>query len=302
MRTHCEGYPPHLTDGVVPSAHHQQHRHRSRWAGVSELGLVVMLYFAYTGSRLLAARDPRPAVHRARVLLRIEAGLHLDREHAIVEFFLAHRTIAVLSCYWYSAAHYLVTPAALYWLYRQGRDAYLPTRRALLLATLLGLFAYLLFPTAPPRMLSGYADILSLHAAAGWWGTDASAPRGLGGLTNELAAFPSLHAGWSLWVALAAQRWGRRRISRVAGWAHALVTGVVVVGTANHWILDVLGGWAVVAIGWALTAPARPGRSPTAGRGIVAVHNRSTGAFADRGFLEPRCGDIEHQARGPADG
>ena len=74
----------------------------------------------------------------------------------------------------------------------------------------------MLMPTAPPRFIGGYVDVLSLHAADGWWGADASAPRGLGGLTNELAAFPSLHAGWSLWVALALQVYATRKWVRVA--------------------------------------------------------------------------------------
>jgi hypothetical protein len=214
--------------------------------------LVALLYVAYTASRLLAARDHGPALDRARRLLNLESMLRLDREHAIVHFFVAHKTIALLSCYWYSAAHYLVTPVVLYWLYRRGQRAYLPARRALMIATMLGLSAYLLFPTAPPRMLAGYADILSLHASAGWWGEDASAPRGLASLTNELAAFPSLHAGWSLWVALTTQRWGRRRAVRIAGWLHAAITAIVVIGTANHWILDLVGGWLVVAVGWVM--------------------------------------------------
>ena len=54
---------------------------------------------------------------------------------------------------------------------------------------------------APPRMLPGYVDVLATTSVHGWWGSDASAPKGLGGLTNELAAMPSLHVGWALWCA-----------------------------------------------------------------------------------------------------
>jgi hypothetical protein len=225
---------------------------QERRGGLRELALVALLYVAYTGSRLLAAGDRAPALYRAHRLLALEATLGADFEHAMVNFFAAHQMVGLLSCYWYSAAHYLVTPVALFWLYRQGRRAYIHPRRALLIATALGLAMYLLVPTAPPRMVAGYPDILSLHASAGWWGSDASAPRGLGGLTNELAAFPSLHAGWSLWVALTTQRWARRPMVRLAGWLHAALTALVVVGTANHWVLDVVGGWLMVILGWAL--------------------------------------------------
>ena len=37
-----------------------------------------------------------------------------------------------------------------------------------------------LLPVAPPRMLPGYADVLASTSAHGWWGGDASAPKGLG--------------------------------------------------------------------------------------------------------------------------
>ena len=96
--------------------------------------------------------------------------------------------------------------------------------------------------------------MLSLHAADGWWGADASAPRGLGGLTNELAAFPSLHAGWSLWVALALQVYATRKWVRVLGWTYAVGTAIVIVGTGNHWVIDALVGWLVILLGWAFAA------------------------------------------------
>jgi len=126
-----------------------------------------------------------------------------------------------------------------------------------MVATVLALALYLMLPTAPPRFLEGYTDVLALHSDQGWWGADASAPKGMGHLTNELAAFPSLHAGWSLWCALVLQRHARWRIVKVFGWVGAFITAAVVIGTANHWVLDVLVGWMVTIAGvvavWELT-------------------------------------------------
>lgn len=219
-------------------------------AGVRELILIAVLYVAYTASRLLASNDAAPALHRAKVLRRIEQAIGLDWEHPINMFFVRHDTIALLACYWYSTAHYIVTPAVLIWLYFKGRHAYVPARRALTVATLIALALYLMLPTAPPRMLEHYVDILSIHSDQGWWGADASAPRGMGNLTNELAAFPSLHAGWSLWCAISLQRYARSPIVKVLGWAGALATVIAVLGTANHWVLDVVVGWMVVIAGF----------------------------------------------------
>ena len=141
-----------------------------------------------------------------------------------------------------------------------------PARRALLVGTIIALVAYLLLPTAPPRLFGGYADVLALTSGDGWWGGDASAPKGLGGLTNQLAAFPSLHAGWALWVAIVLQRhapatrWGRWM--RIGGWLHALITGLVVIGTGNHWVADVLIGWLVIWLGFKITSGPAGARAP----------------------------------------
>ena len=103
--------------------------------------------------------------------------------------------LGLLGSYWYATAHYIVTAITLVWLYRVGHHAYVPSRRALVAATLIGLGVYLTVPTAPPRFVSGYIDVLKLNAADGWWGGDASAPKGLGGLTNQLAAQRALESG-----------------------------------------------------------------------------------------------------------
>ena len=130
-----------------------------------------------------------------------------------------------------------------------------------MIGTIIALVAYLLLPTAPPRLFGGYADVLALTSGDGWWGGDASAPKGLGGLTNQLAAFPSLHAGWALWVALVLQRFApenrRGRWMRIGGWAHAFITGLVVIGTGNHWVADVLIGWLVIWLGFKITSSDR---------------------------------------------
>ena len=73
-------------------------------------------------------------------------------------------------------------------------------------------------------------------------------------MTNELAAMPSMHAGWALWVALAVHLLTTSRLLRGLGWAHVLLTAVVVVATGNHWVLDVLIGWLLVGAAWVLVA------------------------------------------------
>ncbi len=221
------------------------------WArAVLELLLILALWVFYSLARLLADTSLQPALDRANDLLHVEDLLGISWELQLNQVFTDHRVVGLIGSYWYASLHYVVTAAVLVWLWRLGADRYGPARRALVIGTLLGLAAYLVMPTAPPRFISGYVDVLSLHAADGWWGADASAPRGLGGLTNELAAFPSLHAGWSLWVALALQVYATRKSVRVLGWLYAVGTAIVIVGTGNHWVIDALVGWLVILVGW----------------------------------------------------
>lgn len=215
-----------------------------------ELALILGLWVAYSLSRLVASTAMTPALHRAQDLLNLEKLLGIHWELPLNHLFTTHDVVGLVGSYWYASLHYVVTGAVLIWLYRRGESSYVPARRALVIGTLLGLAAYLMMPTAPPRFVAGYVDVLQLHAADGWWSTDASAPRGMGGLTNELAAFPSLHAGWALWVAISMQRHVRWAWLRATGWVYALGTAIVIIGTGNHWVIDVLVGWFVVVAGW----------------------------------------------------
>lgn len=233
---------------------------------VLEVSLLAVLYVGYSASRLLASNDRAEALDRARALLGLEQTWHLDVERALNSWLVQHDLLAVASSYWYATTHYLVTAAVLVWLFVRRPGLYPRARTALVVASLAGLACYLAMPTAPPRFVEGYSDVLALHSQAGWWGGDASAPKGLGDITNQLAAFPSLHAGWALWVAIVVAHAGVHRAWRVAGGVYALVTAFVVVGTGNHWMLDVVGGWAVVAAAWVVVE--------------IVVHRR--GAVGDR--------------------
>ncbi len=226
-------------------------------AALLEMALILSLYVGYSASRTFASNALRPAQRRAAELLDIESALHLSWEGAINQLFTVSRGLSLFGSFWYATAHYVVTAVVLLWLYRRGRALYIPARSALVVGTIIALVAYLLLPTAPPRLFGGYADVLALTSGDGWWGGDASAPKGLGGLTNQLAAFPSLHAGWALWVAIVLQRHAPRRWMRVGGWVHATITGLVVVGTGNHWVADVLMGWLVIWLGFRLTSSTR---------------------------------------------
>src|SRR2546423_5063140 len=71
---------------------------------------------------------------------------------------------------------------------------------------------------------------------------------------NLYAAMPSLHVGWATWSSLALLPLARRWWLKVLLLVYPLVTLFAVVVTGNHWILDGVGGWIVLAVGWGVVA------------------------------------------------
>jgi hypothetical protein len=231
-------------------------RSSSRWPGVRgvrEIAVLAVLWVFYSLSRLVAADDLVSARHRAADILHVERWAHLDIEAWLNHALAQTDAIAVPMSFWYATLHYLVTPATLAFVYFRHRADYARARNAIVIGSAIGLACYLLLPTAPPRLMPGshYLDALSRTASFGWWGGDASAPAGLGHITNELAAMPSLHVGWTVWVA-----WAVWRHANIAGRALAIAyvagTTLVVIATGNHWVLDAVAGGAVIAAGIAL--------------------------------------------------
>jgi hypothetical protein len=63
---------------------------------------------------------------------------------------------------------------------------------------------------------------------------------------------PSLHIAWAIWSGLSLWLLARRRIVALLAIAYPLMTALVVMGTANHYLLDVIAGAATVPLAFAL--------------------------------------------------
>ncbi|MEV6245489.1 phosphatase PAP2 family protein [Streptomyces sp. NPDC051742] len=224
--------------------------HRPRWW--AELALIAVVYAAYSGGRLLVRGDEASAVDHGLAILRLEESLGIDAEHPLNRLFTSVPALGIPADFAYASLHYLVTPAVLVWLFHRRPAHYRAARTWLMASTLLGLVGFTLLPTCPPRLLDpahGFTDTMAHFSAYGWWGGEASAPRGLGGLTNQYAAMPSLHVGWALWCGVMLWRHGRTPLLKTLGVAYPLLTTLVVMGTANHYLLDAVAGAAVMGAG-----------------------------------------------------
>jgi membrane-associated phospholipid phosphatase len=215
-----------------------------------EVALIAVLYIAYDVSRGLRDGNVDTANGHGQSLLSAEAWLHIDIEHSLNSWIGHAPVFAVLASYFYATLHFIVTPAVLVWMYRRRPASYARARTTLAIATVVGLIIFWLVPTTPPRLLpgAGFHDTMAGVAGWGWWGGEGSAPKGLGSLTNQLAAMPSLHVGWALWAGFLIYRHARHTWIRTLGLLYPVLTALVVMATANHYLLDVVAGAADVAL------------------------------------------------------
>ncbi|MER6617153.1 phosphatase PAP2 family protein [Streptomyces xantholiticus] len=275
--------------------------HRPRWW--PELLLIAVVYAAYSGGRLLARGDVSTAVDHGLAILRAEKALLLNAEHPLNRLFTDVPALGIPADFVYASLHYLVTPAVLVWLFRRRPLRYRAARTWLMVSTLLGLVGFTLMPTCPPRLLDaghGFVDTMAQYSSYGWWGTEASAPRGLGGMTNQYAAMPSLHVGWALWCGLMLWRHGRTPLLRTLAVVYPLLTTVVVMGTANHYFLDAVAGAAVMGVGALLTRPAMQLADRVRGR--LGFASAASGSTVVGGGCETSAGERIPGQRTPSAG
>lgn len=215
-----------------------------------ELGLVIGFYAVYDVIRGVMSRSSAEAQRDGRDLLGWERLLHLDPEHWLNADLGHVAVLAVPACYFYATLHFIVTPGVLIWTYRSRPRAYRRVRSVLAVITAAALVGFWWFPTAPPRLLAGagFQDTLAHYGSWGWWGADASVPAGATAIANQYAAMPSLHLAWAAWCGATVFTLCRVRVVRVLAVAYPVLTALVVLGTANHYLFDVLAGAALWAI------------------------------------------------------
>ncbi|ARQ72289.1 hypothetical protein CAG99_11360 [Streptomyces marincola] len=216
-----------------------------------ELLLIRVGYWAYSWVRSYARGDRETAEEHGHQILDIQRFLRIDIEYAINQAVAARSWLSDAFDWHYQTFHFAVPIALLGWLLVRHPAEYRTARRWLALTTLFGLVGFWLYPLAPPRLMPGLGYIDTANGPQ-----DLNDPRygALTGITNPYAAMPSLHVGWSLWCALVLWRVAPHRWLRIAGFAYPLSTTVVIMGTANHYLLDAAGGAAVVAAGFAASA------------------------------------------------
>ncbi|WP_262402624.1 phosphatase PAP2 family protein [Actinomadura sp. CNU-125] len=216
-----------------------------------ELLLIVLFYTGYSLTRIVLVQDgTAPAFAHADQILRLEGALGIDVELSLNQALLEVPWLARAANFFYATMHFAVTLGMVVWLYlRRPRD-YRWLRTSLMIATGAAVLGFWLFPLAPPRFLSeaGFVDPVTALQSFGLYASDASAT-----MTNQYAAMPSMHAGWALWCGFVLVRLTSRWWLKALGVLYPTTTTLVIIATANHYVLDAVAGFGVVAGALALS-------------------------------------------------
>lgn len=201
-----------------------------------ELSVVLTGVVTYFGIRGLTAGSPQTAQEHAEDIIALERALGIYHEPWVQEYVVPSDAVSTLFNWVYIWGHWPVIAVTFLWLALRHRTIYLRLRNGMLVSGGLGLLVYTTYPVSPPRLAGlGLVDTVTERS---------SAYRILQppAFVNQYAAMPSLHVGWDLLVGLAVISAAGAVWLRVLGRLMPVLMAVATVATANHYLLDVVGG------------------------------------------------------------
>lgn len=223
-----------------------------------EVGLVLLTLLGYFGLRLVVEGDPAVGERNAERLLELERSIGLDVEQAFQQWVLDHDVVRWVLSTGYVWLHWPLLIAAMGYLTWRAPAVQVRLRRAIALSAAVGIVLFASVPMAPPRFMTGYVGTVSDAARRHYL------PYSLD-WTNQYAAFPSYHVGWTLLACLAVAQVVRHPGLRLLVLAPAVVVAASVVGTGNHYVLDSVTGASLALAAWFAVAsrPAQAGSETT---------------------------------------
>jgi hypothetical protein len=255
---------------------------RRRWRGAKvlrsghalywwmEIAAILVFYVVYSTVRNSTNASPATAYDNAKRLIDWQQTLHINVEETLQDWALHIRPLIIACNYFYGSLHFVVTIGAAVFLFRRFPDDFPRLRNTLGIGTALALLGFAFFPLMPPRLLDCYADdgditlcwVDGNEPTTDEWGfvdTLARDPAiwsfssgAMSKVSNQFAAMPSVHCAWALWCAVVLVPRLRRRWAKVLAALYPALTVVVIVLTANHYLLDAVGGFLVFGAGYAI--------------------------------------------------
>lgn len=227
-------------------------------------------YLVYSIVRNLfgAGKESRQiAFEHAQDIIRIERALGLWFEPRLQQWYLdlpAHGFIRWWNIF-YGTAHFAVTIGVLVFAFVKAPRVYRYVRTMLAGATALALIGFAGFTLMPPRLLDdntvyggcayrqpdchGYGLVDTIDVWGGLWKFGEGK---MSAVSNQYAAMPSLHFGWSTWCAITVVLVVGRGRLRWLAFLYPAATLLCILVTANHYWLDAFFGAVALAGGWGI--------------------------------------------------
>lgn len=211
------------------------------------IGLFMVLFQAYKLVRkTFIQRGEALGYDHAHEILRLEHRLHLDFELSLQQWVLGYGDwfIRTFNYYYFyfMPAFYICCGLSLLFSPVQWRF----WRNVFLSSMLLALPWYAIYPLAPPRFMTEYGFIDSLAVYGPNYFSDSGAIT-----ANRFAAMPSMHIGWStigaLMLIACLPRVKGFPIGIIPAILHVTMMTLTVMITGNHYFLDAVAGWIIVA-------------------------------------------------------
>ncbi|MEU0371209.1 phosphatase PAP2 family protein [Streptomyces sp. NPDC006283] len=215
-----------------------------------EILLIAVSYWTYSLIRNAVPEQKYQALRNADWIWQAEKTLGIAVEDSVNHAINSVTWLIVSMNYYYATLHFIVTISVLVWLYRAHPGRYAAARLILFATTGVALVGYYLYPLAPPRLMTGqsFIDTVLVHDT---WGSMASG--NFKNMSNQYAAMPSMHIGWSLWCGLIVFAVATAPWAKILGLLYPTLTLVVIVATANHFWLDAVGGMVCLAFGFGVS-------------------------------------------------
>ncbi|EST23710.1 phosphatase PAP2 family protein [Streptomyces roseochromogenus] len=212
-----------------------------------EILLIAVSYWTYSLIRNAVPEQKAEALRNADWIWRVEHHLGIAVEQSVNHTLNSVTWLIIGMNYYYATLHFIITIGVLVWLYRWHPGRYAAARLVLFATTGVALLGYYLFPLAPPRLMRDghFVDTVLVHHT---WGSMASGD--LKHMSNQYAAMPSMHIGWSMWCGLTIFTLASVPWVRMLGLLYPATTLLVIVATANHFWLDAVGGVLCLAFGF----------------------------------------------------
>jgi membrane-associated phospholipid phosphatase len=176
----------------------------------------------------------------AMKIINLERTLHVFAEPSIQAWALSKHWLMDLADWSYLYSHYVVTLSVLIFIYLRRNDSFNFVRNMFIVAMLLALVGYAVFPTAPPALMPewGFTDAISQFLGVAH--VDSSGATSA--FVNVYAAVPSMHVCFALMIGIPMSRLVRHRVFRILWCLYPLFITFVVVATGNHYFTDVFLG------------------------------------------------------------